>query len=220
MIQVAEKEPIRTFCKESNIGISGVSTCSNADPHFKWYGNVIEQDKSVDLLDYITRDAYFTGINIYIDDAQSGYIALAGIRPLLTQNPNTASKNPCNRDPWDNFKKYYNQLNHLTTLQKGWDSYDAEPPNEAAITLARRILFVLEEKGFDPSHIGPSVEGGVAISFHPSSGNKYGDFEVFNSGEILVSWSNRKDICEVQEIRPEENKLREAVERMCGFLNS
>ncbi len=49
----------------------------------------------------------------------------------------------------------------MAVLPKGWDTYDADPPNETAIDNARMMLVGLPK----PDCILPDVEGGVGIVF-------------------------------------------------------
>ena len=53
----------------------------------------------------------------------------------------------------------------LSSLRHGWDTYDAEPPNELARKAANDILNALEQEAMPPSRLLPSREGGITISF-------------------------------------------------------
>ena len=50
----------------------------------------------------------------------------------------------------------------MLDLEKNWDSYGADPPNELAIGRAKAFVAAVT-KGDDPQ-IGPSVEGGVGVT--------------------------------------------------------
>jgi len=76
----------------------------------------------------------------------------------------------------------YARLAMLAHLTANWDSYGAEAPGPKAIRAARTVLGVLGDIECRPSSIDASVEGGVCLSF--SRGQRYGDIECFNSGEI------------------------------------
>ena len=78
------------------------------------------------------------------------------------------------------------QLESLTGLTRGWDSYDAEPPNAMAMQNARAVLEALVSRGMSvlPTRISASVEGGVGFVFRDSG--RYVDIECFNSGEMVT----------------------------------
>lgn len=84
----------------------------------------------------------------------------------------------------------HRQLRALDHLQKGWDSYDAEPPNSKAMKNAHRVFeaLVSHEMAYLPTRISASVEGGVGFVFR--SEDQYADIEFFNSGEILTAASD------------------------------
>ena len=74
------------------------------------------------------------------------------------------------------------QLDALERLKQGWDSYDAPPPNHAALCEARKILQRLHENLVLPERINASADGGVAFSLK-ASGNRRAQIEVLNNGE-------------------------------------
>jgi hypothetical protein len=103
------------------------------------------------------------------------------------------------------------QLDSFRLLRTGWDSYDAEPPNEAAIANARRILQCLWSRPTSaPFRLVPSVEGGVGIVFS-GGGKKYADMECFNDGEILAITSEGSEPT-VWTIGEEADSVRKAIE--------
>lgn len=84
------------------------------------------------------------------------------------------------------------RLNSTATLACGWDTYGAEPPNEVARSLARKILDVLEADLLHPTHLMPSAEGGIAISF--VKGDNRAEIEIYNTGEIAAAtYSGRSE---------------------------
>jgi hypothetical protein len=76
------------------------------------------------------------------------------------------------------------KLLRLRQLSANWDSYNAEPPNEAALARAQQLLLRFFERGIVPTDVVPSSEGGVAITFN--HGERYADLECLNSGETLA----------------------------------
>jgi len=115
----------------------------------------------------------------------------------------------------EEFQPFYKKLRGFPNLHKGWDGYDAEKPNLLVLGRTRKVLKRLEELNFVPTNISPSVEGGTSIYF--IKGNKYADFEFFNSGEILGGIANREDEPIVLEI--DLNDLDSSIERIQQFLN-
>lgn len=80
----------------------------------------------------------------------------------------------------------HEKLESFRALQRGWDSYNAEPPSDLAINNARRILHLVWSQSVPvPVRLSPSVEGGVGVVFTSAKG-KYADLECFNDGEILA----------------------------------
>lgn len=70
------------------------------------------------------------------------------------------------------------RIKSFRKLEKDWDTYDSEPPNEIAIENA---LIGLKECKTKPSSIGPCGEG---ITFEYLLGNNYYVLEFYNDGEI------------------------------------
>jgi len=91
------------------------------------------------------------------------------------------------------------QLDALDHLKKGWDSYDAEPPNKMAVENARRAFeeFSSLEMGVLPTRISASVEGGVGFVFRRA--DRYVDIEFFNSGETVSAASEEDGRSDVRD---------------------
>jgi hypothetical protein len=73
----------------------------------------------------------------------------------------------------------------LSTLEKDWDSYGAEPPSPKVIAL---VKFWLEQllPVFPPHHIRASAAGGAAFCwFGPE--RRYAHIEFHNEGEIIAA---------------------------------
>ena len=110
----------------------------------------------------------------------------------------------------------YKKLSRLVSLENDWDSYGAEAPNRVSIDAARNVLDVLAEVDFEPTSVDPSAEGGVCLSFR--RGNRYGDIECFNSGEILAVTSSGGDDTRVWEIRGFDQHLETALSKIRTFV--
>ena len=114
--------------------------------------------------------------------------------------------------------RWMDALNGLRRLEPGWDGSDAEAPNERSLHWAERTLTLLNQLGFEPARVGASVEGGVTISF--IEGDRYGDVECFNSGEILAVTSDRSGQPDVWVVPPDDSEIILTLERIRGFIQS
>jgi hypothetical protein len=76
---------------------------------------------------------------------------------------------------WDGFK----------TLKKGWDTYEAEPPNDLAIENAKRFINLFDLK---PTRIAASVIGGIGITFRQIDEMIYIEFG--NDGRNQLLYAN------------------------------
>lgn len=80
------------------------------------------------------------------------------------------------------------QLERLSELVRGWDTYSADPPNPLSLRKAREVLAASVELGSLPDRIVPSVEGGVAIVFAVRP--HYAAIECFNEGDVIASFAD------------------------------
>ena len=107
-------------------------------------------------------------------------------------------------------------LARLAQLPHNWDSYGAEPPNETALAHARDVLDAMSEADLKPSHLDPSAENGVCLSF--TQGSRYADIECFNSGEILAVTSSGDGKPIVWEVPATAIDIKLAVRRIQAYL--
>jgi hypothetical protein len=108
-------------------------------------------------------------------------------------------------------------VENLRTLPNGWDGDAAEAPNDTAIAHAHRVLDILKRLNFHPDRIAPSAEGGVTISFFVE--RRYGDIELFNTGEILAVTSDGSGNPHVWEVPDEEAAIRNALEQIRTMIS-
>lgn len=104
-------------------------------------------------------------------------------------------------------------LQLMRLLPDDWSSHDSAPPNGLAIHCAADVLKALSEFDLQPTHINPSAEEGVCISFR--NGRKYADIECFNSGDVLAIVSD--DASEVA-WDVSERGIRSSVVRINQFI--
>lgn len=115
------------------------------------------------------------------------------------------------------------RLRSFRELSPGWDSYEADPPNETALQNAHHILRALWESEEEGTHVArvrlsPSVEGGVGIIFG-AAGQRYADIECFNDGEVLAITSEPGTEPVVWSVDTEPGSLRQTFRRITAFLN-
>ena len=86
------------------------------------------------------------------------------------------------------------KLQAASRLEKGWDSYKADPPSQLAIANAGIFLGLCGD--FLPDRVAPSVMGGIGVTFRRPGKKVYVEF--YNYG---TTYSLR---CHGDDIRAEE----------------
>src|SRR5262249_42925221 len=81
----------------------------------------------------------------------------AKVRIELLTNPNPS------QPARGGFQKWLSQLDGLSQLRDGWDSYQAPAPTGNAVAAARLYLSTLQSVGWEPTRVEASVMGGVGI---------------------------------------------------------
>jgi hypothetical protein len=109
----------------------------------------------------------------------------------------------------DGFAEARRQLKATASLARGWDTYGAEPPNEAARALAGEILDALEADLLPPTRLMPSSEGGIAMSF--VEGDNRAEIEIYNSGEVAVATYSAHSEPVVYELSDTDAALKHAI---------
>lgn len=79
-------------------------------------------------------------------------------------------------------------LQSAQALEKGWDSYVADPPNRVAAKNAESFLIVSENGSVKPTVVNPSVVGGIGITFRGENRTAYVEFR--NTGTCHVAFLN------------------------------
>ena len=106
-------------------------------------------------------------------------------------------------------------LRRIARLPANWDSYGADPPNDTAVHAAEDVLQLLAQIDFGPTRVDPSAEGGVCLS--SQAGNRYGDIECFNTGEVLAVISKGGDDTAVWSV--DTGEVNAAANRIRAFVN-
>ena len=120
-------------------------------------------------------------------------IAAHGTRSMYTTPTFPARRGRANRSLWrldwtgDAYRlaKLVTKLASLSDLERDWDTYEADPPNEVAVRLA---LKALSETWRDllPVDVVPSVEGGVTLVYIEGQ-QGYAEVEFGNDGEVVAA---------------------------------
>jgi hypothetical protein len=114
------------------------------------------------------------------------------------------------------FDYFERLLLSLTSLPRGWDSYDAQPPSPAAVCSAVNFLRRLYQWPFLPSSIVASAEGGVALYFLSRDRNAYIEFR--NSGELVLALYDHKTDPIVPELSSSDADEIRAIELLRSYL--
>jgi hypothetical protein len=104
------------------------------------------------------------------------------------------------------------KLKSLLHLSRGWDSYEADPPNQSAIRRAEQVLTAVNSTGYRPDRIVPSVEGGVVLSFR--RGDRYGDIECDNDGDMVALVSDGQGQIDTWQIANDRRSVEDAVRKI------
>jgi len=119
-------------------------------------------------------------------------------------------------DPW--FAEAQDGLDSLRDIPEGWDGHSAEAPNDTALAKTRRVLDILQSIGFRPDRIAPSAEGGIMLSFYV--GRRYGDIEMFNTGEVLAVTSDGGGSPHVWEVAEDETAITDTLGSVQAALHA
>jgi hypothetical protein len=90
------------------------------------------------------------------------------------------------------------ELHRISSMERDWDSYGAEPPRANSIRASREILEDLAGALILPSTIVPSAEGGVSIYF--MTGNRTAYVESYNQGSQVLVMYDQQGNTEVLEV--------------------
>jgi len=149
----------------------------------------------------------FAGFGRYVGDASKSGIPIQEAWSIIRGNENLLLSGKTRETRDSASAELMRQLETLSGLEPGWDSYDAPPPNTQAIESARDFMVSLSspEQAPAPMRVCASVEGGVGIVFR--HGAKYADVEFLNDGSIVggaSDGSGRVDVAEWRDGDTEE----------------
>lgn len=147
-----------------------------------------------------------------------------GFNPIFDQNDEAVTSKVYGKDLLAKFEEIYKSAYWLTkarffearrrlsstvTLGRDWNTYGAEPPNDLARALAGTVLDALEADLLPPSHLVPSAEGGIAISF--VEGFSRAAIEIYNTGEIAAATYSGRGEPAAWELSTTESTLKKTI---------
>jgi hypothetical protein len=94
----------------------------------------------------------------------------------------------------------------------------AEPPNELAQSVARRVLNILEGKQVPPGRVSATVDGGLALGFIANS--RRATIEIDNEGEIVIAAYSATGDPEVWQIPVSDGEIAAAADKIRVYLAS
>lgn len=103
----------------------------------------------------------------------------------------------------------------LHALSDGWDSYAAPAPNEQTIDQARALVDFLARNGYVPSHVGPSVLGGVGLTVEREDMECAIEFR--NSGKGVVTVITADGEFTVRELKNAQTAQADILSMLNGY---
>lgn len=104
-------------------------------------------------------------------------------------------------------------IENLRGLPRDFNGYGSDSPTSESIRLATAIV-LRASKVIEPSRVVPSAQGGIVIYF--VRGRKSGDIECLNSGDVVATLSDGRNLPEVWEIR--ESDIKKTLGEISAFL--
>jgi len=80
------------------------------------------------------------------------------------------------------------QIRSYALLERGWDSYDAEPPTQAVVERSVGFDWYIRQFGLSPRCVNPSVVGGVGFTFGKRPNYVYVEFR--NTGSMHAAFTS------------------------------
>src|SRR5262249_453286 len=102
-------------------------------------------------------------------------------------------------------------------FQKGWNSYDAEPPSSTAIDAAMNYLSLLQRTALEPARVEASVMGGIGVTHRRENRKVYVEF--YNKGNVHALFSDRTPAMVTEAITPDVDGYLSLIEKARAYLN-
>lgn len=112
------------------------------------------------------------------------------------------------------------RLEEMRDLEPGWNGYNAPVPSPLAIEYAAQFLRALHCVDYRPVRIGPSVMGGVGITFLSDWLEVF--VEIYNNGDIYAMFSDDRDVEKDPQVIPysDSNGFTDLLHEIGEFLNA
>jgi hypothetical protein len=117
-------------------------------------------------------------------------------------------------DPWP---QWFEKLASFHALKDGWNGYTAAAPNERALENAQLFLQVIQLEGVEPTRIGPSAMGGVAVT--RQVGKRKVFVELYNDGRAYALFSEKAGEMNVVPLLANSISFRGLAANMREYLN-
>lgn len=145
-------------------------------------------------------------------------VARTGERSQIPRSPLGEQWPP--HPPGDRLVRKYRvqyEIQRARSLPIGWDGYSAEPPSYIAIEAALKALDVLFKLGRLPVRAVALADGGMALVMMARP--FYAAVELYDDGEAVVAFSNRKDRQEAWDVSVNDVQLKVAIERLQELMH-
>lgn len=115
----------------------------------------------------------------------------------------------------------YDTLAQMHGLRDGWLDPESPAPSVNALGQAKNFLDAATHKGFLPTHINPSVNGGVGITFLATGNSKEVFIEFLNSGAVFsIAMAGRKPTDELNELEFDPTDMGAQIDRIRNYIQN
>lgn len=99
---------------------------------------------------------------------------------------------------WHSLEK---RVANFTKLEKGWDSYNAQPPSQIAVKNTLAFLQLLKMLGLKPDWVEPTSDDSIMLEV--KVGGLLQEWDFYSDGDVAVLYEleNRQDECHL--VKPE-----------------
>ena len=114
------------------------------------------------------------------------------------------------------WSRWFEKLDAFSSLETGWDSYEAPAPSAEVISAAEGFLEFLRNAENAPTRLTPSAVGGVAFSFR--NGTKEAFVEFRNTGNAHAAFTDAASEPEVMKVRQDSTGYSELMALVASHL--
>lgn len=95
------------------------------------------------------------------------------------------------------------KIDDFSKLNKGWNSYKADPPTHWSIVTAKHLVVICNANDIHFDHVAPSVLGGIGIT-KDNSNEIF--IEILNDKNIVVIETKDGEILQLYEFQDDSSK--------------